>query len=78
MTCAGPLPTVFLCWIGWLAAATATAAQPNSLERGRYLVETVAFCGVCHNTRDADGRMWPGMELSGGRVMSMNEVRTVL
>jgi mono/diheme cytochrome c family protein len=78
MACAGPLRTVFFCWLGWLAATTATAAQPNSLERGRYLVETVAFCGVCHNTRDADGRMRPGMELAGGRVMSMNEVRTVL
>lgn len=78
MACAGPLRTVFLCWVGWVAATTATAAQPNSLERGHYLVETVAFCGVCHNTRDADGRMRPGMELAGGRVMSMNEVRTVL
>jgi hypothetical protein len=48
------------------------------MERGRYLVETVAFCGVCHNARDADGRMRPGMEFAGGRVMSMNEVRTVL
>jgi mono/diheme cytochrome c family protein len=78
MACAGPLRMVFFCWLGWLAATTATAAQPNSLERGRYLVETVAFCGVCHNTRDADGRMRLGMELAGGRVMSMNEVRTVL
>ena len=25
---------------------TPAVAQPNSLERGRYLVETVAFCGV--------------------------------
>jgi hypothetical protein len=78
MAYAGPLRTVFFCWLSWHAATTATAAQPNSLERGRYLVETVAFCGVCHNTRDADGRMRPGMELAGGRVMSMNEVRTVL
>ena len=55
-----------------------SAAQENSLERGRYLVETVAFCGVCHNSRDPNGQMIPGMELAGGRVMAMNEMRTVL
>src|SRR5512137_1920642 len=27
-----------------------SASQENPQERGRYLVETVAFCGVCHNT----------------------------
>jgi mono/diheme cytochrome c family protein len=48
------------------------------LERGRYLVETVAFCGVCHTTRTPDGEMIPGKELAGGRVMPMNELRTVV
>ena len=54
------------------------AGQPTSLERGRYLVETVAFCGVCHNSRDPNGQMIPGKELAGGRVMPLNEIRTVL
>ena len=41
-------------------------------------METVAFCGVCHNTRGPNGQMIPGMELAGGRVMALNEMRTVL
>jgi len=69
--------TVALCVLGWIAM-TPAAGQPTSLERGRYLVETVAFCGVCHNSRDPNGQMIPGMELAGGRVMPMNEMRTVL
>ena len=55
-----------------------SAAQEPPLERGRYLVETLAFCGVCHNARGPDGKMIPGMELAGGRVMPLNEMRTVL
>ena len=69
--------TVALCVLGWMTM-TPAAGQPTSLERGRYLVETVAFCGVCHNSRDPNGQMIPGMELAGGRVMPMNEMRTVL
>jgi len=61
-----------------LVCARETEAQDNPLERGRYLVETVMFCGVCHNTRGPDGQMIPGMELAGGRVMPLNEMRTVL
>jgi cytochrome c553 len=55
-----------------------STAQESALERGRYLVETVAFCGVCHNTRDANRQMIPGMELAGGRVIALNDMRTVL
>jgi cytochrome c553 len=54
------------------------SAEEEPLERGRYLVETVAFCGICHNSRGADGRMVPGMELAGGRVMMQNELRLAL
>ena len=57
---------------------TRADVEANTLERGRYLVETVAFCGVCHNTRSPDGQMIPGKELAGGRVMPMNEMRTIL
>lgn len=40
------------------------------LDRGRYLVETAAFCGACHTTRDTNGRLLPGMGLAGGRVFA--------
>jgi mono/diheme cytochrome c family protein len=53
-------------------------AQENLLERGRYLVETAAYCGICHHARGSDGRMIPGMELAGGRVMILNEIRMVV
>jgi hypothetical protein len=61
---------VFIC----IATITPTAAQPDPVDRGRYLVETAAFCGVCHNTRNANGQMIPGMELAGGRVLSISNV----
>jgi mono/diheme cytochrome c family protein len=60
------------------SAPRPASAQEEPLERGRYLVETVAFCGICHNSRGPDGRMVPGMELAGGRVMPLNEWRLVL
>ena len=43
---------------GWSMPTPASAAD-DLLERGRYLVETVAFCGVCHATRGPDGRILP-------------------
>jgi cytochrome c553 len=55
-----------------------SAAQETLLERGRYLVETVAFCGVCHNTPDANGKIIPEMELAGGRVIKLDDMRSVL
>jgi hypothetical protein len=66
------------CAVLAILCSRSTLAQDNLLERGRYLVETVGFCGVCHNSRGPNGQMIPGMELAGGRVMSMNEMRTVL
>jgi mono/diheme cytochrome c family protein len=60
------------------SAPRSASAQEDPLERGRYLVETVAFCGICHNSRGPDGRMVPGMELAGGRVLLQNELRIVL
>ena len=71
--------TAALCAVMAAVCMTRTAlAQENPLERGRYLVETVAFCGVCHNSRGPNGQMIAGMELAGGRVMPLNEMRTVL
>jgi mono/diheme cytochrome c family protein len=42
------------------------AAQSVSIERGKYLVNTVGACGNCHNARDAEGRYMEGKLLSGG------------
>jgi cytochrome c553 len=63
--------------VGIITAAPAVA-QSNRVERGRYLVEVACFCGVCHNTRDANGQMIPGMELAGGRVLNLKDFRLVL
>ena len=43
-------------WLGGLQAQQAPAAPAaevrGNVERGRYLVESVAMCGECHSTRD--------------------------
>jgi len=57
--------------------AQQASQDPAVLERGRYLVETAAFCGVCHTTRGAEGRLLPGMELAGGRVLAERGFRAV-
>ena len=59
------------------ARAQPVQADPAALERGRYLVETAAFCGVCHTTRSPEGRLQPGMELAGGRVFNERGFRAV-
>jgi mono/diheme cytochrome c family protein len=56
----------------------AKAQDPDLRERGRYLVEIAAFCGVCHTTRDNQGRMIPSMNLAGGRVIAERGFRAVV
>ena len=66
-----------------LSAGTVPAQQAADqgaaalLERGRYLVEIVAFCGACHATRGPDGRVPAGLELAGGRVFEERGFRAV-
>ncbi|WP_439580143.1 hypothetical protein, partial [Elioraea sp.] len=60
-----------------LHGAGAEAADAVLLERGRYLVETAAFCGACHTTRAPNGALVPGMELAGGRVFVERGFRAV-
>jgi mono/diheme cytochrome c family protein len=62
---------------GAAPAQQAPSSDPTLLERGRYLVETAAFCGACHATRGPDGRVAPGMELAGGRVFDERGFRAV-
>src|SRR5690348_10436465 len=50
-----------------LLAMPATGAVAEApVERGRYLVTTIAACGNCHTPRDAAGKPITGRELSGG------------
>jgi mono/diheme cytochrome c family protein len=53
-------------------------AQEGLVDRGRYLVEVTAFCGVCHTTRGPDNRMRPDMNLAGGRVLAERGFRAVV
>jgi len=42
------------------------ASAETPVERGRYLVTTIAACGNCHTPRDAAGKPIAGRELAGG------------
>ncbi|MDB5412546.1 MAG: cytochrome [Rubritepida sp.] len=61
-----------------LAAPPASAqSRADLLERGRYLGETVTFCGACHNTFDRGMQPVEGMTLAGGRVFEERGLRAV-
>lgn len=45
---------------------SASATDAITVERGRYLVNTILACGNCHTPKAADGRPIAGKELSGG------------
>ena len=46
----------------------APSRAETQLDRGRYLVETVAACGNCHTPKGPNGPM-PGKKLAGGDVI---------
>ena len=46
--------------------SSASGANADVVERGRYLVNTILACGNCHTPKSADGRPIAGEELSGG------------
>ena len=48
-----------------MGAISAAAAADTSLERGRYLVESIAGCGNCHTPQGPAGPV-PGKALAGG------------
>jgi mono/diheme cytochrome c family protein len=48
------------------AASQAAAQAPGSIERGRYLMQTVVACGNCHFQRGPQGQPLPEKGLSGG------------
>src|ERR1700747_293516 len=50
-----------------VVAVTGGAGSSETLvERGAYLVTTVAACGNCHTPRDASGKPMANMTLAGG------------
>jgi len=55
---------VVLGFLAVVTAATAAAAQ-TSLERGRYLVDTVMTCQNCHTPKGPNGQQFD-KALSGG------------
>lgn len=56
-----------------------TAAQDRTaqLERGKYLVETIAGCGNCHTPHNPDGTLNQSMALAGAYVITEPEFRAV-
>ena len=60
-----------------LSLAQQARPDPTTIERGRYLVEIAASCGVCHATRSPDRRIIPGMGLAGGYVITGRGFRAV-
>jgi mono/diheme cytochrome c family protein len=51
-----------------LTTATSLAQAQPTVERGRYLVETIAACGNCHTPKGPQGDL-PNMALAGGFVI---------
>jgi mono/diheme cytochrome c family protein len=49
-----------------LSATSLSAAQGPSVDRGKYLVNSVAACGNCHTPKDAGGKAQDEKLLSGG------------
>lgn len=45
---------------------SASAADAGTVERGRYLVNTILACGNCHTPKADDGHPIEGKELAGG------------
>jgi mono/diheme cytochrome c family protein len=55
--------------IAMLAAAGVAVAE-TPVERGAYLVKSIAGCGNCHTPKDAAGNAVAGMEMAGGYVFN--------
>ncbi|MEZ5904067.1 MAG: hypothetical protein R3C69_02830 [Geminicoccaceae bacterium] len=54
--------------------AAAAASADDQVERGRYLVETIAACGNCHTPMGPDGPD-ASRHLAGGQVIDMGVFR---
>ncbi len=56
--------------LGLLLMAAPAWAQQSPLERGRYLVTSIAACGNCHTPKGPQGDV-PGQEMAGGFVIDV-------
>ena len=54
-----------------IVSGAGAAGADTPLERGRYLVESIAGCGNCHTPKGPDGPL-PGKELAGNWVVEDN------
>jgi mono/diheme cytochrome c family protein len=55
-----------ICLAATLLVFDRTGSTETLVQRGAYLVNTVAACGRCHTPRDAQGNPIAAMELAGG------------
>ncbi len=62
--------------VAGLALLAGAARGDTGVERGRYLVETIAGCGNCHTPLGPNGPL-PGRHLAGGLVMDEGVFRAV-
>jgi mono/diheme cytochrome c family protein len=60
-----------------IAAAAAGARAETRVERGRYLVETIAGCGNCHTPRGPGGAFAADKHMAGGFVIDEKPFRAV-
>jgi len=60
------VPMAGTCGAALLAAISGAACGETLVERGAYLVTTIAACGNCHTPRDAAGKAMSNMDLAGG------------
>ena len=70
--------SVMLALAGCGAAPVAVERSAAVLERGRYLVETTAYCGACHTPIGPGGKSLEGMALAGGRILEQRGFRAVV
>jgi mono/diheme cytochrome c family protein len=71
------VPSMALAAILSLLAASAQAQATGSLERGKYLMESVVACGNCHLQRGPQGQPLFDKGLSGGMVFQDAQFRAV-
>jgi mono/diheme cytochrome c family protein len=60
-----------------VTSSAATAQQQGSVERGKYLMQTVVACGNCHFPRGPKGELITDKGLSGGFVFDGPPFRAV-
>ncbi len=60
-----------------LVLFTMPARSDTLVERGRYLVETIAACGNCHTPKGPNGPL-PGKKLAGGDVIKHQDFTVVV